>query len=388
MKRILIVMLAVCLLLTMFAACKKKDTAENELLTGKHYAKISVENYGDIVVELDADIAPITVTNFVNLVNDKFYDGITFHRIIDGFMMQGGDPDGDGIGGSETTIKGEFTANGVENNLSHTRGVISMARTNDLDSASSQFFIVHEDSEFLDGQYAAFGHVVSGMEVVDAVCENTPVQDSNGTVAAADQPKMTAVRMLSDYTPPATTTTTQPTVDTSNSLKGKHLVEITVENYGVIKLELDADTAPITVTNFVKLANEGFYDGLTFHRIIDGFMIQGGDPDGNGTGGSDEEIVGEFAANGYENDISHVRGVISMARSNKPNSASSQFFIVHEDSPHLDGNYAAFGHVLSGIEVVDAICENTPVQDSNGTVSAADQPKITSVRVLEGDTNE
>ncbi len=382
MKRIGIIMLAVCLLVCAFAGCNKKPT-EGDLLTGKHYAKISVENYGDIVVELDADTAPITVTNFVNLVNDKFYDGVTFHRIMEGFMMQGGDPDGDGIGGAETTIKGEFTANGYQNNISHTRGVISMARTNDPDSASSQFFIVHEDSEFLDGQYAAFGHVVSGMEVVDAVCENTPVVDDNGTVLAAKQPKMTAVRMLSDYTPPATTTQ-KPTVDTSNCLKGKHLVEITVENYGVIKLELDADTAPITVTNFVKLAKEGFYDGLTFHRIIDGFMIQGGDPEGNGTGGSDEEIVGEFAANGYENNISHKRGVISMARSNKPNSASSQFFIVHEDSPHLDGNYAAFGHVLSGIEVVDAICENTPVQDSNGTVAAADQPKITSVHVLEG----
>ena len=190
--------------------------------------------------------------------------------------------------------------------------------------------------------------------------------------------------MLKDYTPPATTTTTTTKVDTSNSLKGKHLVEITVENYGVIQLELDADTAPITVTNFVKLAKEGFYDGLTFHRIIDGFMIQGGDPEGNGTGGSDEEIYGEFTANGHKNDISHLRGVISMARSSKPNSASSQFFIVHKDSPHLDGNYAAFGHVLSGMEVVDAICENTPVQDGNGTVAAANQPKITSVRVLEG----
>ncbi len=386
MKRLWSVMLAMCLVLCALAGCKGKT--DDELLTGKHYAKISVENYGDIVVELDADIAPITVTNFVQLVNDKFYDGVTFHRIMEGFMMQGGDPDGDGIGGAETTIKGEFTANGVENNLSHTRGVISMARTNDPDSASSQFFIVHEDSVFLDGNYAAFGHVVSGMEVVDAVCENTPVVDDNGTVLAANQPKMTAVRMLQDYTPPVTTTTAKPTVDTSQCLKGKHLVEITVENYGVIKLELDADTAPITVTNFVKLAKEGFYDGLTFHRIIDGFMIQGGDPEGTGYGGSDEEIEGEFASNGYENNISHRRGVISMARSNKPNSASSQFFIVHQDSTHLDGNYAAFGHVLSGMEVVDAICESTPVTDNNGTVVAENQPKMTSVRVLEDDANE
>ncbi len=380
MKRIGILLLVLCLLCTLFGCDKKTDSGDT--LTGKHYAKISVENYGDIVVELDADVAPITVTNFVNLVENKFYDGITFHRIIDGFMMQGGDPDGDGFGGSEETIKGEFTANGVQNTLSHKRGVISMARSNDPDSASSQFFIVHEDSTYLDGDYAAFGRVVSGMDVVDAVCENTPVLDSNGTVAAANQPKMTAVRMLADYTPPSTTTTTKPTQDLSNCLKGKHLVEIVVENYGTIRLELDADTAPITVTNFVNLAKAGFYDGLTFHRIIDGFMMQGGDPDGNGTGGSDQEIVGEFAANGYENNISHKRGVISMARSNDPDSASSQFFIVHEDSLHLDGNYAAFGHVVSGMDVVDAVCENTPVQDGNGTVAAADQPKITSVRVV------
>ena len=123
-------------------------------------------------------------------------------------------------------------------------------------------------------------------------------------------------------------------------LEGLHHVEIEVQDYGTIALELDADTAPVSVTNFIRLAREGFYDGLTFHRIISGFMIQGGDPKGNGTGGSDQTIKGEFSENGVENDISHVRGVISMARSKDPDSASSQFFIVHEDSLFLDGNYA------------------------------------------------
>ena len=165
MKRLLSLLLVVCLVLCGFTGCKK-EPAGGERLTGKHYAEIVVENYGSIVVELDADVAPVTVTNFVNLVNDKFYDGITFHRIMEGFMMQGGDPDGDGIGGSENTIVGEFSANGYENNISHLRGVISMARTSDPNSASSQFFIVHEDSEFLDGNYAAFGHVVYGIEHV------------------------------------------------------------------------------------------------------------------------------------------------------------------------------------------------------------------------------
>lgn len=166
-------------------------------------------------------------------------------------------------------------------------------------------------------------------------------------------------------------------------LSGLHYAEIEVEDYGTISLELDADTAPITVTNFVNLAKDGFYDGLTFHRIIDGFMIQGGDPLGNGTGGSGETIKGEFSDNGVENDISHVRGTISMARSSDPDSASSQFFIVHQDSTYLDGQYAAFGHVTDGMDVVDAICEDTPVQDNNGTVAADNQPVITSITISE-----
>lgn len=162
-----------------------------------------------------------------------------------------------------------------------------------------------------------------------------------------------------------------------------HHVEIDVRDYGTIKVELDGKTAPITVENFLKLAEEGFYDGLTFHRIIDGFMIQGGDPNGDGTGGSGETIKGEFSENGVENDIEHVRGVISMARSEGMDSASSQFFIVQEDSPHLDGQYAAFGHVTEGMEIVDEICENTPVTDLNGTVPKENQPVIETIRVID-----
>lgn len=173
------------------------------------------------------------------------------------------------------------------------------------------------------------------------------------------------------------------TEETKNMLTGKHHVEIAVKDKGVIAVELDADTAPITVTNFVELANSGFYDGLTFHRIIEGFMIQGGDPKGNGTGGSDKNIKGEFAANGIKNDISHERGVISMARSSAYDSASSQFFIMHKTSTHLDGQYAAFGHVTSGMDIVDDLAENTPVSDSNGTVLKANQPVIESIKVID-----
>ena len=133
------------------------------------------------------------------------------------------------------------------------------------------------------------------------------------------------------------------------------MIVIEMENGHTIKLELDEKAAPITVANFTKLVKEGFYDGLTFHRIIKGFMIQGGDPLGNGTGGSKETIKGEFATNGVNNPISHKRGVISMARAMDPDSASSQFFIMHADGEYLDGQYAAFGHVVEGMETVDEI---------------------------------
>ena len=162
---------------------------------GSNIAVIDVKDYGTITVELYPDIAPITVTNFKKLINEKFYDGLTFHRIISGFMIQGGDPLGNGTGGSDENIKGEFANNGVSNNLSHTRGVISMARSQDMNSASSQFFIVHQDSTYLDGQYAAFGKVTEGMEVVDAIAANTPVQDGNGTVLPADQPVINSITL-------------------------------------------------------------------------------------------------------------------------------------------------------------------------------------------------
>lgn len=162
---------------------------------------------------------------------------------------------------------------------------------------------------------------------------------------------------------------------------GKRHAKIVVKDYGEIRLELDPGTAPATVENFVKLVNKKFYDGLTFHRIMSGFMIQGGDPDGNGTGGSGENIKGEFSSNGVENNISHKRGVISMARSSDPDSASSQFFIMHKDSPYLDGEYAAFGKVTEGLEVVDKICESVQPVDQNGTVEKENQPVIESIRM-------
>ena len=158
---------------------------------------MSIKDYGKITLELDKENAPITVDNFVKLVNSKFYDGLTFHRIIDGFMIQGGDPNKDGTGGSTETIKGEFKNNGVNNTISHKRGVISMARSSDANSASSQFFIMHKDNTNLDGSYAAFGHVISGMDVVDTIVKNTSTYgDDNGIVPVDKQPVIEYIKII------------------------------------------------------------------------------------------------------------------------------------------------------------------------------------------------
>ena len=159
-------------------------------------ATITMADGRVMTAELYPEIAPITCANFEKLVRQGFYDGLTFHRIITGFMMQGGDPLGNGTGGSEATIKGEFSENGVENKLSHTRGAVSMARSSDPDSASSQFFIVQQDSTYLDGQYACFGYVTKGMDVVDEICDNTPVEDDNGTVKTENQPVIESIKII------------------------------------------------------------------------------------------------------------------------------------------------------------------------------------------------
>ena len=191
MKRIFTILLK-CLTLALTTACNTKTKSS---VNDHPVVVIKVKNYGDITVKLDRTQAPITVDNFMKLVNEKFYDGLTFHRIIDTFMIQGGDPKGDGTGGSKKTIKGEFSQNGVENNISHTRGTISMARSSDYNSASSQFFIMQDDNTGLDGQYAAFGKVTKGMHVVDQIAWNTPVLDNNGTVAKDQQPVIENIRV-------------------------------------------------------------------------------------------------------------------------------------------------------------------------------------------------
>ena len=204
MKKKLVYLCMLSLLSMLFlAGCKNKENKDNpnynsdNYLSGTHYAYMEVANYGPVYMELYADAAPATVTNFVNLVKEGFYDGLTFHRVINNFMIQGGDPAGNGSGNSTYTVPGEFAINGFNNTLSHLRGTLSMARLgNDPDSASCQFFIVHQDTTKLDGYYASFGRVVSGMEVVDAICSNVPVQDDNGTVLSTDQPVISFITMI------------------------------------------------------------------------------------------------------------------------------------------------------------------------------------------------
>ena len=178
-------------------------------------------------------------------------------------------------------------------------------------------------------------------------------------------------------------TAPEPAATPAGSAGQLRHAEITVKDYGTIKLELDEGAAPITVANFIQLAQSGFYDVLTFHRIMDGFMIQGGDPDGNGTGGSKETIKGEFAKNGVDNPISHVKGTISMARSNDPNSARSQFFITVADATFLDGSYAAFGRVTEGMEVAEQIAKDARPIDSNGTILPEQQPVIEKIVITD-----
>ena len=190
MKKIFALLLIPVLLLV--CGCSQKQDSQAQTI----YAVIEVKDYGTITLELDRNAAPITVDNFVSLAEEGFYNGLTFHRIKAGFMMQGGCPEGTGYGNSGTYIKGEFAANGVDNPISHTRGTISMARGMGNDTASSQFFIVHQDSTFLDGSYAAFGHVTEGMDVVDSICTNAQPIDDNFLIAPEQQPVITSITIL------------------------------------------------------------------------------------------------------------------------------------------------------------------------------------------------
>ncbi len=382
MKRILLISLALLCCISLFA-CKKENELENaaQLDLSKCYTAVlsaaegktlfvqfEMLGGGSFVIELLPEYAPETVANFQNLVESGFYNGLSFHRISSGFMIQGGDPDGDGNGSSEQSVIGEFASNGfTQNTLPHKRGVISMARRpNDPNSASCQFFIVHHDSDFLDGDYAAFGRVVVGMETVDAIAAlpvtyNTVSREKSQPVNTPYIERATFVEYTGKENNFQNAATLDPlacyTTVLSAAKERTLFVQFKMYGGGSFVVELLPEYAPETVANFQDLVESGFYNGLTFHRIRRGFMIQGGDPNGDGSGSSEQTIKGEFPSNGFtQNTLLHERGVISMARRpNDPNSASCQFFIMHQDTEALDGDYAAFGRVVAGMRTVDAI---------------------------------
>ena len=307
MKKFICFLTALVLICVSFTACAGNSfdvdiDGVSASETETDFVMIRVKGYGDIVIKLFPETAPQTVANFKKLVSEKFYDGIIFHRVIENFMIQGGDPDGDGSGGSPDNIYGEFYANGFANDLLHNRGVVSMARLgNDNNSASSQFFIMHVDYPYLDGSYASFGYVIHGMNVVDAIARSRT--DSNDRPMA--EIKMEFVRFVNveegTYTVPedifdtsaSDSTHVAPTMDqldfseisdvskVSVSDSASDHVIIDVRDMGKIVVRLFPEVAPETVANFKKLVSENFYDGIIFHRVIENFMIQGGDPDGD-----------------------------------------------------------------------------------------------------------
>lgn len=360
-----------------------------------HTAQIEIDGYGVIDLELYGYLAPYAVDQFVKLVNEGYYNGKTFTQAVkDGMFVGGGKADS-----TLNTIKGDFYANGVMNTLKHERGVISMFRAtlaSGYNTASHKFFIVQQtnatNSITMDGYYAAFGKVLGdGMDIIDKIYKDLSdgkALSSNGTIS--DPQKQPVIKSA----------TITGVLDDRYKVETTHKAEIEIEGYGTLKLDLYGNNAPETVEHFIKLVNEGFYDGKTFHRAVESFMIQGGCPNKNGTGsykdstGKEVNIKGEFFENGFYNAVRHERGVISMARGDKPNSASCQFFIVHKtntsNTMSLDYKYAAFGKLdEDSMKIVDQIFADLKEAGSieKESIKTDKQPVIKSIRITEIVTN-
>ena len=386
-----------------------------DLILGVDYgAEIELDDGTIVVIDLFEELAPEHVNNFVFLVNEGFYDGLSFHRVVPGFVAQAGDPTASGSGGAGYTLPDEIVGLGSESALSVAPiGAVAMARS-DLGASSSQFFIKLGSQDHLDGQgFTAFGVVIEGLEALYAFDSRDPaavppppsgprITEIRITEAAAgvvDEPEQsqaveTAAQPQQDQSQEqAQPQTAAPTEQSEESEEPEeperrrawsqppdfmleegidYRATIEMADGGLIEIDLFEEIAPLHVNNFVFLARAGFYDSVTFHRIIHGFMAQGGDPTGTGSGGPGYSLVAEFSATPHE------RGILSMARSADPNSAGSQFFIVYEAAPHLDGQYTVFGEVLSGMDVVDAFAERNPADPS-----APPGPEIVTITISE-----
>ena len=333
---------------------QEKSHPDNPVMT------IELGSGGTIKIELLPDAAPNTVSNVIALANAGYYDGLEFDYVIaDLIVMSGSSPEG----GPGYRIPGEFAGAGFDNPLLHVRGTVSLFNGGHPDSGAAEFFFVLDDSPHLDGAYAAFGRVLRGIEHVERISRGPATEEGWAMEPIESMKKVTVDTLNRIYDAP---NTTEVWVESQPN----PVVTLEIEAGGLIKIELLPGVALNTVRNFVALVEKGFYDGLRFHRIIPGFMIQGGDPQGNGTGGPGHHIHGEFAANGIPNNLSHERGVISMARSQHHDSAGSQFFIVVGDARFLDRQYAGFGKVVEGMDIVDRIVNGPSDQARNGLALA------------------
>ncbi len=366
MKKLISLTLALTLLcISIFAlsSCGTRMTAEPFEATvsvdteghSLHYVEIVFKNYGTVSLTLDATVAPITVENFLKLANSGYYNNSYIGRVQPGFVMQNAE------GKGTACIKGEFDSNGVENGLEHKKGIISMARNGiSMNSASDQFFIMLSDYSGLDGDYAAFGWVTNGMNIIETIAEDIPdsaYEDDMGFLSEAHMPMIEAVRVIGNNGVPSPGTASVPpaaepfTPNISVDTEGHtlHTVEMSIKDYGKVTMVLDATVAPITVQNFLKLVNSGYYNGLSIIRVQEGFVAQLGD------GAGAESIKGEFSSNGVENKLKHKKGILSMARATDKDSASDQFFIMLAANSGLDGEYASFGWVTSGMNILEYI---------------------------------
>lgn len=370
-----------------FDAAVSVDTEGHSL----HYVEIVFKDYGTVKLTLDATVAPITVNNFLTLAESGYYNKSYIGRVQQGFVMQ------NAAGKGTSCIKGEFDSNGFENGLEHKKGVISMARNGySMNSASDQFFIMLSDYSRLDGEYAAFGWVTAGMNIIEEIAADIPdiaYRDNAGFLSEAYMPMIEAVRVVgnngipSPYKKPVPPTAEPFTPNISVDTEGHtlHTVEMSIKDIGKVTMVLDETVAPITVQNFLKLVNSGYYNGLSIIRVQSGFVAQLGD--GAGT----DSIKGEFSNNGVVNKLMHKKGILSMARTNDKDSASDQFFIMLATSSNLDGNYASFGWVTSGMNILEYIEDQVMfdhfTEDYNGYnmgfLKEQFQPVIEYIKVVE-----
>ena len=363
--------------------------AAAELVTdarAETYAATIATAKGDIVIELYADLAPNTVNSFVFLAEQGYFDGITFHRVVDNFVVQGGDPEGTGLGGPGYQVADE------PNELRNETGTVAMAKASGQAVFGSQFFINLKDNPALDfdagnpDAFYPFGRVIEGMEVVRAIVvddvmesvtiERTPLPEdpSGGGEVGPDAGDGSAPEDETDAGGAAPTPRVFDAAELVTNAAAETYVATIATAKGDIVIELYADVAPNTVNSFVFLAEQGYFDGITFHRVVDDFVVQGGDPEGTGVGGPGYQVADE------PNELRNETGTVAMAKAGGQTVFGSQFFINLNDNPALDfdaGNpdaFYPFGRVIEGMEVVRAIVvgdvmesvtiERTPLSDA------------------------